>query len=321
MARPWYLHECLILPQPKWRTDESLFNDKQLEHPYDEIRDLVHCDELSLSVEERGYDYAGISPAALGVTRTFVQSWQNSSQGNCCKFLNDIQTNLVYFNDASQPNGDTNTANWQSWDGRNRGWNKKGGLPRGNALRDTLLTNQLLLRAKTPIADRSLSWYHKRNFTLCLKNNKLSGTSSFAETTFPTGTLFPGSAGSSATTVIGNTPWIICAVNLRGQDRYRWARRKSGNLAHNGYCWDDTTMKPVRKGVGRQVSVRHFSCDINFGDAQHVKRGQEAKPIGYFGGEPIYSVKRSGDYKTHVVKVDAEDAKLPDIRDTYPLSE
>jgi hypothetical protein len=68
--------------------------------------------------------------------------------------------------------------------------------------------------------------------------------------------------------------------------------------------------------------MQYFSCDINFSGAPHRKRGEpEPIPIGYFGNEPIYSVKRSEDYKVINVKVPIREAKIPDLRHAVPLSE
>jgi hypothetical protein len=70
-------------------------------------------------------------------------------------------------------------------------------------------------------ADQSLSWYHKRNLTLYLVNNRQESYY-FPGNAVLQGSINPQSSGlAPATTVVTNPSWIIRAVNLRGQARYR----------------------------------------------------------------------------------------------------
>jgi len=176
--------------------------------------------------------------------------------------------------------------------------------------------------------DRSLSWYHKRNFTLYLQNNPTLGgqPALFAGSQFTSGAIFAKKNKDAvdrdpATTIVSNAAWIICAVSLRGQERYRWRRNNDGSLAHNGWCWDGQTMLTVWRAIGTRQTLQYYSCDIDFVGAPHVKRGETPEPIGYWGDEAIYSVKRSKNYKTRTVEVEKEELKLPSMSDAFPLRE
>ncbi len=164
---------------------------------------------------------------------------------------------------------------------------------------------------------------HKRNFTLHLVSNPRVGPATFPDNQFQSGSLFTTGSNNRAPDVntVNHAAWIICAVSTRGQDRFRYART-GGVLRHNGYCWDGVSETTAWNGVGNYQIMQYFSCDINFSGAPHRKRGEpEPIPIGYFGNEPIYSVKRSEDYKVINVKVPIREAKIPDLRHAVPLSE
>jgi hypothetical protein len=130
--------------------------------------------------------------------------------------------------------------------------------------------------------------FHKRNFTLYLVNNGLGGTSSFPGNDFQSGQL--GQSGGNK--VVGDAAWIMCAVSLRGQARYKF----TGNI--NGYCWDGQTKKKVWKaahdaanGVVYEIN-QYYGCAIDFVGARFTN-GKRSLPIGYFHDEPIYGKSAS----------------------------
>lgn len=309
---------------------ENNLRKMQLGAPYDNIRTLVNCDEFPFaSTEEGGYGWAGndrgLAPTnPVGTTRTCVPEWQNSLQGNCVSLLGNIESNVEYFNNAAMANDDPNAANWQSWDSNNAGWNRKEAFATAGKGRQRLsryLTDQpvpLSGQDADEKADRSLSWYHKRNFTMYLVNNDGHIAAAFPGHTSATGTLVSNTGAQN--TNLNDATWIICAISLRGQQRYRWGPNKDGSVKHNGYCWDGVTTRPVWGGVGNFVVIWYFSCDIDFDGAPHQKRGEKPGPIGFYGGEPIYGIKRveDGDWKR--VLINPEDAPLPDLRESFPLS-
>jgi hypothetical protein len=174
-------------------------------------------------------------------------------------------------------------------------------------------------------ANRRLSWYHKRNFTLHLVDNAVGGQVNFPDNQFQTGSLF--TTGKGRVPAGGGTltdgAFVICAISLRGQDRFRFSSNKGGAKTHNGYCWDGVSTTVAWEEAGQSViRLQYFSCDVDFVGAPHRKRGEpEPVPIGYYGGEPIYSVKRSDTGKIHNVDIPITEAKLPDYRYWVPLSD
>lgn len=108
------------------------------------------------------------------------------------------------------------------------------------------------------LANRKLSWFHKRNFTLHLVNNGPSTPAQFPENAFASGTLVAGDY-PPATTVVGNAAWIMCAVSLRGQERFKWTVNADGSRRHNGYCWDGQSQTAAWGGAGNFQRLRYFS--------------------------------------------------------------
>ncbi|KAI6080959.1 hypothetical protein F4821DRAFT_265394 [Hypoxylon rubiginosum] len=309
---------------------ENALRKAQLGAPFDGAKNLVNCDEFPFaSTEEGGYGWArsdaGIFPANThGVTRTCVPEWQNTLQGNCNGLLNSIETNVEYFNNAENPTGnDPEKASFQSWN--SNAWNTKGSWTKGGdpgrqrlSLYDT---DQPLTYSPIPqeLANRKLSWFHKRNFTLHLVNNGPSTPAQFPENAFASGTLVAGDY-PPATTVVGNAAWIMCAVSLRGQERFKWTVNADGSRRHNGYCWDGQSQTAAWGGAGNFQRLRYFSCDIDFVGAPHATPKRGLEPMGYFGDEPVYSVKRAANYHEIDIKVPLNEAPLPDVHNAFPIS-
>ncbi|KAI0197886.1 hypothetical protein F4808DRAFT_473454 [Astrocystis sublimbata] len=308
---------------------ENTLRKNQVGMPFSGTRNLVNCDEFPFaSTEEGGYGWAGnVFPAApQGVTRTCVPEWQNTLQGNCNSLLNNIETNVEYFNDAADPTGsDPERESFQSWN--SNAWNTKGSwTAHGDSGRQRLTRydsdqpKSLSGQNSDEQPDRSLSWFHKRNFTLHLISNAVGQPASFPSNDFSAGTLFPGRAGTPFTTTVNDAAWILCAINLRGQERFRWGTNQDGSTQHNGYCWDGRTTTAAWTNGGNFQRLSYFSCDIDFTGAPHANSKRNLMtPIGYFGGEPIYGVKRSSNYHRVDIDVPAEELQLPDSRYAYPL--
>lgn len=108
-------------------------------------------------------------------------------QGNYNDLLNRIEINVDYFNHPTQSN--TAKSTWYEWNEND--WNKDGGMTRSLAAdqtarqRYTRYPQDMPLNINSPQqGDRSLSWYHKRNFTLYLVNNRINGPYYFPGTSF-----------------------------------------------------------------------------------------------------------------------------------------
>ncbi|KAI0439807.1 hypothetical protein F4803DRAFT_568057 [Xylaria telfairii] len=298
--------------------------------PFNNAKNLVNCDEFPFaSVEEGGYGWNnGVYPAAPhGVTRTCVPEWQNTLQGNCNSLLNNIETNVEYFNNADKPTGgDKEKESFQSWNSNS--WNVKKSWTKGGDTGRQRLTRYENDQPKSlsgqnadEQADRKLSWFHKRNFTLHLVTNDGTGAATFPNGDFSSGSLFPGDAGTPVVNTVNDAAWIMCAVSLRGQERYKWSVNKDGSTTHNGYCWDGNGQTAAWNGVANFQRLKYFSCDIDFVGAPHgVTKRNLMEPIGYLGDEPIYGVKRSANYHEVEVELSAAEMQLPDIRQAYPLS-
>jgi hypothetical protein len=211
--------------------------------------------------------------------------------------MNNIEQDTEYFNDPSTPNpGHPAWYPWQLSLEGGKQWLEKDGM-KGNGdpgrQRLTRYPNNMPVKLQgvydTEKADRSLSWYHKRNLTLYLVNNRQNGPYYFPGNAFSQGTINPQSGGlAPATTVVTNPSWIMCTVSLRGQARYRF------NRDYNGWCWDGATTtatwafaNPANGGGVPTMRLRYFTCKIDFVGSTFV-RSKRSEPIGYFDGQPIY---------------------------------
>ncbi|KAK5634173.1 hypothetical protein RRF57_009887 [Xylaria bambusicola] len=207
-------------------------------------------------------------------------------------------------------------------------------------------------------ADRKLSWFHKRNFTLHFVSNDGTQPATFSEGNFFSGSIFAGDGGVPVVNTVNNAAWTMCAVNLRGQERWiedsqriLLTRRYSdcrmewrGKLSTTDLLFvsnprflislmpdvfSSATPNPLRPySIHGQLGLLTphsplCSCDINFVGAPHAttKRGL-VQPIGYFEDKPIHlqlGVKRSANYHRVEVRVPVEEMQLLDIRQAYPL--
>lgn len=162
--------------------------------------------------------------------------------------------------------------------------------------------------------DRTIDFYHKRNFTLHLVNNVVGTAADFAGSGFQSGTL----PNKDPTETVTEAAWIMCAVSLRGQKRYKF----SGKI--NGYCWDGKTTSWVINGHFERLTL--FSCAIDFvgapfvGGGESDKRDEQRAPIGFFNDEPVYAVKRVEGGSTIEYKVPHNGVPLPDSRTGFKLT-
>jgi hypothetical protein len=127
---------------------------------------------------------------------------------------------------------------------------------------------------------------------LFLVNNGLGGTSSFPGNDFQSGEIIGSNSNKPTTDVVGDAAWIMCAISLRGQARYKF----TGQI--NGYCWDGQTKKKIWKaahdtanGVVYEVN-QYYGCAVDFVGAA-FSNGKRSLPIGHFHDEPIYGKSTS----------------------------
>jgi hypothetical protein len=229
------------------------------------------------------------------------------------EIMNKIMTNVEYFNNAGVPN--TENEAFYPWD--TNLWNKnKSFLAGGNLGRQRLTEypsrRPFLIHGENSQNNR-VDWYHKRNFTLFLVNNAPGAQSDFPGNAFSSGENGVGSKKPIATTVVTDAAWIMCAVSLRGQARYKFA----SNQRSNGYCWDGTSR--TMTAVGYFQRLEYFACKIDFIGATFVNK-KRSEPIGFFHDEPVYSVERVEDGHTFEVEVPGLELPLPDIKSSFPLS-
>ena len=127
---------------------------------------------------------------------------------------------------------------------------------------------------------------------------------------------FPGNQFSSGEIVtknpklaIGDAAWIICAVSLRGQKRYKF------KVNYNGYCWDGVTTKADAEG--HFYRLVYWRCKVDFVGATFVNKKKRTEPVGYFHDEPVYGVERVDDDRTIEVKVPRGEVPLQDSRTSF----
>lgn len=265
-------------------------------------------------------------------------------QGNCKDPLNRIETNVEYFNNPTQSNTDSTV--WYEWSEGD--WNKDGGMTRGLTSGQTARQRYTRYPQDMPLKinsvhkdDHSLSWYHKRNFTLYLVNNRINGPYYFPGNSFTQGTInTKGDGTAPAVNTVNNAAWIMCAVSLRGQSRFRFTR------GYNGWCWDGTSTEQTwqfanpsqNAGTATWRNV-YFNCRIDFvGSTFNGRPGtKRSLPVGYFAGQPVYGksgllmrrkniltlriagVAPAKDTKTITIDVSA-DQTLADMRQAFPMS-
>ncbi|RDW72386.1 uncharacterized protein DSM5745_07558 [Aspergillus mulundensis] len=264
-------------------------------------RELTNCDEFPFaSVEEGGEAWLGLNPAVTtGTTRTCVPTWMNSMQGNCHNLLNNLETNVNYFNDPKNPT-DANEY-WASWS--QTSWNRKDAWNGRQRLadypNDQPHTNVPGLTADDRRYPKR-SFFQKRNFTLHLAFPQANANpdSQWPDQAFTSGTISGGTGRNRPVTrTVGSSTWIICAVNKMGQQRYRYA-------GANGYCWDGASTKGAWSSVGQIIRV--FQCKITFaGSAGPAKR--DGQPLGYFGDDAVLDIEEvQGTEEFHAVPADWE---------------
>ncbi|KAF7176523.1 hypothetical protein CNMCM7691_002841 [Aspergillus felis] len=252
---------------------------------------LTNCDEFPFaSSEEGGSTFLGLNPDVLtGTVRTCVPTWQNDVQGRCHNLLNNLETNIEYFNTYGSPTLDN--PYWQPWGPNKNTWVTKSGL----AGRQRLSTYGQTAVPKVFVpglsqADRespdNLSYYHKRNFTLFLSYPRANQNpdGQWPDQSFSSGLITGGSSTNDpVTTTVGSSTWVICAVNTMGQQRYRFGDRP------NGLCTDGQSTKTAWSGLYTILVV--YDCKISFnGSPGPTKR--DNTPLGYLSGDPYYSIER-----------------------------
>jgi hypothetical protein len=225
--------------------------------------------------------------------------------------LSNIKTNVEYFNKAGSPNPDNEA--FVRWD--SAGWNRKDSFTAGNKDGRQRLTQYPSQRPylihQDNIGNDRMDWYHKRNFTLFLVNNVPGGQANFPGNAFSSGEVGIGSKKPPITTVVTDAAWIMCAVSLRGQARFKFDSR------FNGYCWDGTTT--TRAAGGNYQRLQYYACKIDFVGANFVNK-KRSEPIGFFHDEPVYGVEKIEDGHSFEVEVPSREVPLPDMRTSFPLS-
>ena len=131
------------------------------------------------------------------------------------------------------------------------------------------------------------------------------------KTTATNGDINKGGKTPASDTVC-DAAWIICAVSLRGQQRFKFA----GNI--NGYCWDGTSTTPITNTPFRRLT--YFGCKIDFVGAVFSNKKKRVEPIGYFYDEPVYDVERVQDAEPIVINVPATDVPLQDSKTSFKLA-
>jgi hypothetical protein len=303
---------------------------------------IVSCDEFPFaSSEEGGWGWdtplgdAALHPTnPLGTTRTCVPVWQQTLQGNCNskyllslllgpllilsanenpEILSTVMTNVEYFNKAGSPNTNTDDAAFYAWSDKN--WNRDkafgaGKNPGRQRLTEYPSKRPYLIHGDNIKKDHE-DWYHKRNFTLFLVNNAPGAQADFPGNAFSASNIIDGTKNRPVTTTITEAAWIMCAVSLRGQTRFKF------NSRFNGYCWDGTTTAPA--AGGNYQRLQYYACKIDFVGATFVNK-KRSEPIGFFHDEPVYGVERIEDGNSFEVVVPSREVQLPDSRDSFPLS-
>jgi hypothetical protein len=226
------------------------------------------------------------------------------------ELLSNVMTNVEYFNDHKAPTEDK--PSWIPWDVP--GWNrdkefKEHGDPGRQRLTQYAGTRPYLRHGENS-ADDHRDWYHKRNFTLILVNANANNVN-FPGSNFASGSIPNPKSPQPVTTIISGSTWIMCAVSVRGQQRFKFR----GNI--NGYCWDGQSTSSAASG--HFTRQRYFGCRIDFVGAAFVNR-KRAEPIGYFHDEAVYGIERVDDAETIVVDVPVADAMLPNSKFSFPLS-
>jgi hypothetical protein len=227
--------------------------------------------------------------------------------------MNTIMTNVEYFNTPGTPN--TQNTAFQVWN--KFGWVRNnsftaGGNPGRQRTAEYPSRRPYLIHGENA-GDDHLDWYHKRNFTLFLVNNAPGAQADFPGNVFSSANIIPGTRKRPVTTVITDAAWIMCAVSLRGQARYKF----EPGQRFNGYCWDGSSRKAFAGGHFQRLL--YFGCKIDFVGATfpNMKRSE---PIGFFHDEPVYNVERIEDGHSFEVEVPSREVPLPDIRSSFPLS-
>jgi hypothetical protein len=147
----------------------------------------------------------------------------------------------------------------------------------------------------------NLGWFQKRNFTVQLAYTAAANpaASAFRPSAFTGGRIQNPSSNQAprpATNTVGanDASWIICAVNIQGQQRYSYS-------SFNGWCWDGQSTRDVWNRAtyatlfGNFVppqQLSYFACKIDFqGSPGLAKRDQV--PLGFFGDDAVYGMSSS----------------------------
>jgi hypothetical protein len=271
------------------------------------VTNMVNCDEFPFASSEQGGNaFLGVNPQTpTGVVRTCVPTWQNDLQGRCngsftlsrtifhsanvsADLLNNIETNVEYFNDPANPTEDEPF--WVPWDRtqpRGSGWLTKNSWDG----RNTLVSYPQRMPPATGMsqADRNdpnnLSYKHKRNFKLFLAYPQANQNpdAQWPDQNYQSGTITGNDQyGPPVTTVVGASTWVLCAANHRGQQRYRW--RAGG---YNGMCSDGQSTRPTWNNAYNSIS--YYRCRINFAGTPGPQKRDQI-PLGHMGSEPYYGM-------------------------------
>ncbi|KAL5044831.1 hypothetical protein BDW71DRAFT_208960 [Aspergillus fruticulosus] len=195
------------------------------------------------STEDRGSGFLGLNPCPRTcAVRTCVPTWQNPIQGNCHDLLNNLGTNINYFNTYQQPtDASPHWAHWARWN--QQSWATK--QPH----------NWLPGLSADDRRNPKMSYYNS-NFTLHLTYPRANGNpgAQWLDQAWSSGTISGGSKQRvPVTRTVGSSTWIVCVVSTMGQQRYRYT-------GSNGYCRGGASMKGTWSSTARIICV--FQCKI-----------------------------------------------------------
>ncbi|KAK9415490.1 putative chitinase [Seiridium unicorne] len=267
------------------------------------IPPVSNCDEFPFAGSmEGGNGFIGLQSAAnpLGVIRTCVAAYQNDLQGQCNSVLSSIRTNVNCFNEPNKPT--EANALPKLWN--DNCWTRKGSWGDNRQRLASYPANEPQPpSAGMSQADRNdpnnLGWFQKRNFTVQLAYTATSNpsASAFRPSSFTAGRIQDPSDSqaqqpSTHAVSANDASWIICAVNIQGQQRYSYS-------SFNGWCWDGQSTRDVWNRAtyttlfGTFVppqQFRYFACKIDFqGSPGLAKRDQVS--LGLLGNDPIYNTE------------------------------
>ncbi|GFF97764.1 hypothetical protein IFM53868_09390 [Aspergillus udagawae] len=250
---------------------------------------LTNCNEFPFaSTKEGGSTFLSLYPdVPTGTVRRCVPTWQNEVQGQCHNLLNNLETNIEYFNTYGSPTLDN--PYWAQWNIDS--WVRKSGL--AGRQHQSLYGQTSVPKTFVPGLSKvypdnpdNLSYYHKQKLNLFLSYPRSAQNldGQWPDQAFSSG-LITGSSSTNdpVTTTVGSSTWVICAINSTGQQRDRFGSQP------NRICSDDQSTKKTWRELYMKLIV--YDCKISFnGSPGPTKR--DNTPLGYLSGDPYYAIER-----------------------------